>query len=116
MIRVHLARSTTANKRFDGSASSTNFNDLAMECFQTVNYSIALMERLVEERGITHAMTYTELVEALEKLSVLKRSEAEKLKRLIRLRNLIAHEYYTISNSELREMFKLLSTVRVLLR
>lgn len=116
LIRTHLSRASTAYKRFVVSATSTNFNDLAMECFQTVNYSIAFMERVVEETRGGNVMTYTELVEALEKLAVLKRTDAEKLKRLIRLRNLIAHEYYTISRDELQEMYKLLPSVKTLLK
>ncbi len=74
------------------------------------------MERVVEETRGGNAMTYTELVEALEKLAVLKRTDAEKLKRLIRLRNLIAHEYYTISRDELQEMYTLLPSVKTLLK
>lgn len=74
------------------------------------------MERLVEEKKGDAALTYTELVEVLERLALLKRADAEKLKRLIRLRNLIAHEYYTISRDELQEMFTLLPSVKTLLK
>jgi uncharacterized protein YutE (UPF0331/DUF86 family) len=116
MIQTHLTRASVAHKHFMTSATSKNFNDLAMECFQAVNYSIALMERIVESNKGESAMTYAELVDALEKLSVIKRAEADKLRRLIRLRNLIAHEYFTINPDELRTMYKLLPTVRALFR
>ena len=116
MIRTHLTRAADAHKHFTVSTTSRNFNDLAMECFQTVNYTIALMERIFESRKGGSAMTYTELVDTLEKLAVLKRADAEKLRRLIRLRNLIAHEYFTISTDELRKMYELLPSVRALFR
>lgn len=116
LIEMHLARARRAHKRFSSSATTTNFNDLAMECFQTVNYAIALMERTVEEVRGGSAMTYSELVDALEKLAVLRHADAEKLRRLMRLRNVIAHEYFTISTEELRNMYQLLPSVRTLFR
>lgn len=85
-----------------------------MECFQAVNYSIALMERIAHEHRLGNALSYSDLVEALQKRGLIKNGDAVKLKRLVRLRNLIAHEYTTISNDELEEMYKLLTILKVL--
>lgn len=116
MVRLHTRKADDAYRRFVDSPTSTNFNDLAMEAFQATNYAISLMERIVEEKRLGIAMSYAELVEHLEKASLVNASLSKKLKRLIRLRNLITHEYYTINNNELIEMYKLLSSLRALLR
>ena len=103
-----------AHQRFLGSPTSTNFNDLAMECFQAVNFSISLMERTAQEKQLGMATSYGELVELLEKDSFLTSQQGKKLRRLVRLRNLISHEYFNINRQELLEMYKLLGAVRSL--
>jgi hypothetical protein len=116
LIRTHLARPRAADRRFTASATTTHCNDLAMECFQTVNYAIALMERILEqERGGT-AITDAEFIDELEKIDSLTKREALQLRRRIRLRNLVAHEYSTISREELDEMHRFLPSVRSLFR
>ncbi len=52
--------------------------------------------------------TYRELFEILESEGYISEDELKTFKRLIFLRNLIAHEYYRISESELLEMVNLL--------
>jgi uncharacterized protein YutE (UPF0331/DUF86 family) len=52
-----------------------------------------------------------ELFELLEKEGYISEEELKCFKRLIFLRNLIAHEYYRISDNELLEMVNLLERV-----
>ena len=85
------------------------FNSLAMECFQAVNSAIELGEFLVSENNLGLPSTYREIFELLYKNKMISRETLNDMKRLVFLRNLIAHEYYTIKEGELREMTTLLS-------
>jgi uncharacterized protein YutE (UPF0331/DUF86 family) len=84
------------------------FNTLAMECFQAVNSAIELGELIVSERNLGFPSRYREIFELLNGAKLMSETSLEDIKRLIFLRNLIAHEYYTITEEELREMGSLL--------
>lgn len=84
------------------------YNTLAMECFQAVNALIDMGQYVVSKKKLGFPSTYRELFELLEKEGYLSEDELGVFKRLIFLRNLIAHEYYRISESELAEMANLL--------
>lgn len=78
------------------------YNTLAMECFQAVNSLIEIGEYLVGKKMLGYPSTYREIIT---------KDELNYTKRLIFLRNLIAHEYERISEAELLEMVDLLSKV-----
>jgi uncharacterized protein YutE (UPF0331/DUF86 family) len=84
------------------------FNTLAMECFQAVNSAIELGELIVSEKNLGFPSRYREIFELLYNAKMISKKALEDIKRLIFLRNLIAHEYYTITEDELREMATLL--------
>ena len=84
------------------------FNALAMECFQAVNSSIDLGEFIVSEKNLGFPSKYREIFDLLHNAKMISKETLGKIKRLIFLRNLIAHEYYTILEEELREMADLL--------
>ncbi|MBO8183773.1 MAG: DUF86 domain-containing protein [Archaeoglobus sp.] len=84
------------------------YNTLAMECFQGVNTLIEIAQYLVAKKKLGFPSTYRELFEILESAGYISNDELKVFKRLIFLRNLIAHEYYRISESELLEMVNLL--------
>ena len=84
------------------------YNTLAMECFQAANTLIDLAQYIVAKKKLGFPSTYRELFEILEKEGYISEGELKTFKRLIFLRNLIAHEYYRISESELLEMVNLL--------
>jgi len=84
------------------------YNTLAMECFQAANTLIDLAQYIVAKKKLGFPSTYRELFEILEKEGYISEDELKTFKRLIFLRNLIAHEYYRISESELLEMVNLL--------
>lgn len=84
------------------------YNTLAMECFQAANTLIDLAQYMVAKKKLGFPSTYRELFEILEKEGYISEDELKTFKRLIFLQNLIAHEYYRISESELLEMVNLL--------
>ncbi len=84
------------------------YNTLAMECFQAANTLIDLAQYIVAKRKLGFPSTYRELFEILENEGYVSEDELKTFKRLIFLRNIIAHEYYRISESELLEMVNLL--------
>lgn len=85
------------------------FNSLAMECFQAVNSAIELGELIVSEQNLGFPATYREIFELLHDAGVVTKENLNKMSKLIFLRNLIAHEYYRITEEELKEMAELLS-------
>jgi len=87
------------------------FNALAMECFQAVNSTIELGELLVSENNLGFPSTYREIFELLHKNKMISSKTLDDMKKLVFFRNLIAHEYYAITEKELREMVELLSCV-----
>lgn len=87
------------------------FNALAMECFQIVNSAIDLGEFIVSEKNLGIPSKYKEIFELLYEAGIIGKKTLEKIKRLIFLRNLISHEYYTITQKELKEMANLLNSL-----
>lgn len=86
------------------------YNTLAMECFQAVNSLIEIAEYIVSKNKLGFPSTYKELFEILHKNKFLDKKSWNDIKKLIFYRNLIAHEYYKISEKELKEMVKLLKS------
>ena len=84
------------------------FNTLAMECFQAVNSAIELGELIVSEKNLGFPSRYREIFELLYNAKMISKKTLESFKRLVFLRNLIANEYYMITDEELTEMATLL--------
>ena len=84
------------------------YNTLAMECFQAANALIDLAQYILAKKKLGFPSTYRELFEILEEAGYISEEELNAFKRLVFLRNLIAHEYYRISENELLEMVNLL--------
>lgn len=104
-IKKHFERLDVAYRDFKEKPDEKNFNDLAMECFQLTNYLISWGERLVEEKNLEEPLTYAELVDILERATILTYHQGKVLKKAIYLRNLVAHEYYKISTEELEQPY-----------
>jgi uncharacterized protein YutE (UPF0331/DUF86 family) len=88
------------------------YNTLAMECFQSVNALIEIGEYIVSKEKLGFPSSYREVFELLEKNKIINKNELKNIKRLIFLRNLIAHEYTKISEKELKEMVNLLKNIK----
>ncbi len=91
------------------------YTSLAMECFQAVNSLIDLGEYIITELKLGFPSTYKEIFELLYKNKIIDKETFNAIKRLIFLRNLIAHEYYRISEGELKEMVELLDYAEILI-
>ena len=91
------------------------FTALAMECFQAVNSLIEISQSLIASHRITPPDTYRQVFEVLHREGIISRETGDTGKRLVYLRNLIAHEYHMISEQELLEAVDLLSKVEELL-
>lgn len=88
------------------------YNTLAMECFQAVNALIEIGEYIVTKKLFGFPSTYREIFELIHRNQMMTDEIFNATKRLIFLRNLIAHEYYKIKEDELAEMVKLLDIVK----
>jgi uncharacterized protein YutE (UPF0331/DUF86 family) len=83
------------------------FTALAMECFQAVNSLIEVGQLLIARRTLVVPDTYRQVFEVLGQLQIISTEAAEAGKRLVYVRNLIAHEM--ITEEELLEAIVLLS-------
>lgn len=92
------------------------FSALSMECFQAVNSAIDLGEQIVSEKNLGFPSKYREIFELLHQAKMISKETLEDIKRLIFLRNLISHEYYTITKEELKEMTALLNSLDELIK
>ena len=90
------------------------FNALAMECFQAVNSAIELGELIISEKNLGFPATYRDIFETLHQNKLISKAVLEKMKKLVFYRNPIAHEYYVMKVSELKEMSMLLDACRAL--
>ena len=97
-------------------ADETIFSALAMHCFQAANAAIELGELIITEKKLGFPSKYREIFELIFNKKLITKSTLEDFKRLIFLRNLIAHEYYTIKEEELKEMVSLLDSLGMLIR
>ncbi|MEO0095498.1 MAG: HepT-like ribonuclease domain-containing protein [candidate division WOR-3 bacterium] len=73
------------------------YNTMAMECFQAANALIEIAEYLVSQKKLGMPSSYREIFELLNTGGLIDSQELENFKRIVFLRNLIAHEYYRIS-------------------
>ncbi len=83
-----------------------------MECFQAANALIEIAEYLVTRKKLGLPSSYREVFELLNANGLISQQELENFKRIVFLRNLIAHEYYKISTEELLEITKLLEQTK----
>jgi len=112
-IILRIERHRAKAKKFASQAMSDDvvFSALAMECFQAVNSAIDLGELLVSDKNLGFPSKYREIFELLHSAKLISKKALENIKRLIFLRNLISHEYYTIKEEELNEMAGLLGSL-----
>lgn len=92
------------------------FNALAMHCFQAINGAIELGELIVSGKKLGFPSKYKEIFELIADAKIINKKTLEDIKRLVFLRNLVAHEYYVITKEELREMAVLLKSLEELIK
>ncbi|HLD41490.1 MAG TPA: HepT-like ribonuclease domain-containing protein [archaeon] len=116
IIRIENHRSKAKDLSSRDLSNYLVFNSLAMECFQAVNSAIDLAELIVAEKNLGFPSKYKEIFELLNKAKLINTKTLDSMKRLVFLRNLISHEYYTITQKELKEMADLLRSLDELIK
>lgn len=91
------------------------FTALAMECFRAINSLIEIGQAVIARGKMVVPDTYRQVFEVLGQHQIILLEAADAGKRLVFLRNLIAHEDHMISEEELREAVALLSQMDALL-
>ena len=82
------------------------YNTLAMECFQAANALMEIGESIITFKKLGYPSTYREIFEILFKKKLINKIELDSSRKLVFLRNLIAHEYYKIDENELLDMIE----------
>ncbi|MBU2637448.1 MAG: DUF86 domain-containing protein [Nanoarchaeota archaeon] len=91
------------------SAASLNkerFYSLSMILFAILNRVIDLGEEIVKAKQLGLPMSYKEIFQLLEKGGVINASLARELAGLASMRNVLAHEYYNVSNETVYNAYK----------
>ena len=88
----------------------------SMLLFSIINASISLGEDLISMRKLQIPGNYYEIFDILEKNRVIGAALRDDMKMLIRLRNLLAHEYDNIDEKEIEKLGKKIESVKELVR
>ncbi|MEJ5250610.1 MAG: HepT-like ribonuclease domain-containing protein [Armatimonadota bacterium] len=111
IVRFENHRQAASNLKEKDLSDYFVFTALAMECFQAVNSLIDIGQAVIAARKMTVPDTYRQVFEVLARHGVISSEAADAGRRLVYLRNLIAHEYHLISLEELLEAVELLFEV-----
>lgn len=85
---------------------------ISMIIFSTMNRAIDIgNEILASNTGSSFPGTYKETFELLFKRKIISSETAAKMNKLVKYRNVIAHEYYTLSIDEMWRLKKSISNV-----
>jgi len=89
------------------------YNGIMMSVFQTINYSIDLMDffLIIKKQKVSK---YRELPEKLFDLKIIDENTRDCLEELISYRNIVAHEYHHISKEDLNHLLEIISCVEIL--
>ena len=85
----------------EGVKTKTGYYATSMVLFSILNDCITLAELFMSKRQYSAPMSYKEMVELLEAKNILSPPVSKKMKLLFSKRNLIAHEYGTINESDI---------------
>lgn len=107
----YVERATVVLDDFNTNPNEANFNRLALECMQAINYFEAFAVIVLKKEFGFEPVDYIQLVDSIKKQKILSEDESEKLKRIIHLRNKFAHKNYDITDENLREMVKNLKII-----
>ncbi|MEO0224182.1 MAG: HepT-like ribonuclease domain-containing protein [candidate division WOR-3 bacterium] len=88
------------------------YNTLAMECFQSANALIDIAEAVVMKKRLGFPSTYSEVFEILSKNRIINKEDLREAKSVVFLRNLIAYEYCSIKEKDLKNMVDFLDKMR----
>ncbi len=109
-INQHLAEIEERSK--EKPKTLKDFDALAMSCLQLVNRLIDLGKLLVMEKHLGFPETYSDIFKILKANEIITKEDYETVVKLIYLRNLISHEYSTISDEDLLKFRELSEKVK----
>jgi uncharacterized protein YutE (UPF0331/DUF86 family) len=89
-----------------------NMYALSMVLFSIINRTIDLADEIVMANSLGMPSTYREAFKMLEKNGYIDSTLMEKMSRLVSYRNVLAHEYYDITEKDLFELQKNIGIVR----
>ena len=107
----HVSKATALMQRERGEIIK---EAMAMHAFQAVNYAIDLMEFVIKERDLGLPVSYSEMPFILESHGLITEEEARKIRRLIRFRNMVVHEYHIIGEEDIEKIVGELRVLKVL--
>lgn len=84
---------------------TSNYYALSMILFQLINRAIDLGDELVSAENLGMPGTYKNIFQRLLKAKIISAGLYEELYKLVRIRNLIAHEYETLTEKDIYAAF-----------
>ncbi len=98
------------------SISKIEFYGASMLIFSIVNSYIDLANEIISSNSLGYPSTYSDMFDLLQQRNVINESESKAFKRLVNIRNVIAHRYFNITQvdimnaiSDLKKVKKLIS-------
>ncbi|MDO8553892.1 MAG: DUF86 domain-containing protein [Candidatus Micrarchaeota archaeon] len=101
-----------ADERFSKEESFTNkllFDAGCMALFQALNRSIDLAEEVLVQKKLEVPAGYSDSFVILEKHKLIDKDTSEGMRKLVKYRNLISHEYYNITPKDVKKILGLIT-------
>ena len=89
-----------------------NFYALSMILFTLVNRTIDLGDEIVTSRNLGVPGTYREIFSLLERGKVIDKELASDLSNLVYQRNILAHEYYNLTEEDVFKIYRKIGVIR----
>lgn len=97
-----------------GSLTKERFYSLSMILFAMVNRAIDLGEEIVREHKMGISGSYKEIFQILKRNGVISKNTAKEMEYLVSMRNVLAHEYFDITEESIYQVYKKIGSVRQL--
>ncbi len=98
------------------SLHNIEFYGASMLIFSIVNSYIDLANEIISSNSLGYPSTYSDMFDLLQQRNIINESESKAFKRLVNIRNAIAHRYFSITQldimnaiSDLKKVKKLIS-------
>lgn len=101
LIKNYFGELEAVNREKDG---KTRFYARSMLLFSIINASISLAEDMISRKNLQMPGNYYEIFDILAKNKVIAPDLCDDLKLLVKLRNIIAHEYDSFDEKQVRKL------------
>jgi uncharacterized protein YutE (UPF0331/DUF86 family) len=96
------------------SLTKEKFYSLSMILFAILNRAIDLGEEIVRENKMGIASSYKEIFQILNRNGVISNEVAKQMEYLVSMRNVLAHEYFDVTEKSIYEISKKINSVELL--